>query len=162
MNRPILIILLVITAVFIFVLGGGAGILYQTQKDASRLNQGQKDALRLKEAQKSESAVKVLSSKLSNIVTITGKVIKIFGRSLTLSKEEESIEISVKEDAKVYSLKTPEISEKEKKSLIALSPTVSTFESIKVGDSLNINVMVLPGGVLETRSIIIYSSTPSQ
>ncbi len=151
MNRPILIILLAIAAVFIFVLGGGLGIWYQTQKDAPQL----------KEAQKAESVVKFLNSKVSSSINARGIVEKISGRNITLSFEGENIEIRIKEDAKIYSFNN--ISESAKKtSSDTLVQTKNTFESIKMGDDLFINFRALPEGILEGQSVTILPSVPVQ
>src|SRR3989344_1668048 len=101
MNRPTLIILLIIGAVFIFVLGGGAGVLYQyqTQKDAFQIEKSQvKDTPQIEKSQAMEYAIKELSSK--GIISMSfGTVAKIKGRDITLKSGEETSIINVKENS---------------------------------------------------------------
>lgn len=98
-----------------------------------------------KNFEKTVNAVKSLSSsKVVPSITAMGKVTKISGRNITLTNGEESIEIYIKDDAKIYS------SQKE-----------SNFGAITVGDNLNIRIKISPDGQIDGSSVVIMPTLES-
>lgn len=95
MNKN-LIIVLIIGAVFIFVLGGGVGVLYKTQEVAPQIEKGKI----------AEASLKILSSKLMHEVVTYGEVSNIdqANKTFTLSAQGDSIKITMKKDGLVYLL----------------------------------------------------------
>ena len=90
-----------------------------------------------------ENIVKIVNSKVIPSIIANGIVTEISGRIITLSSNEESLDINIREDAKIYSLR--DISGE-------INPT---FEFIKVGDNLSINIKILSDGKIEGLSITI-------
>ena len=125
MNRNFLI-LLIIAVLFAFVLGGGLGILYQTQKSASQIV---------------SPSIKGLSSKviISSIVA-RGEVVKIEGKNITLKNEGETLTVNISDNSKIYS------------SGKIVGPGIG---GIKVGDNLQITLKLLPNSQLEGQLILI-------
>ena len=139
MNK-LLTFLFTIGAVFIFVLGGGAGILYQTQKDAPQID-------------KLASLLKRITSRAIPSITAYGQVASIEGKNITLASGGDNIIVSVRGDTEIYSFAQPTAQKQEQ----AVLPTkqLVKFEDIKKGDTLNISLKVLPDGQLEGNTIII-------
>lgn len=144
MNK-VLVSLLIIGAVFIFVLGGGAGVLYQTQKDAPKLDNAEK-------------VIKILASKTVPSIMAYGQVTNIQGKNITLAYSGDSVTLKMRDDAKIYSFVSQGLA---KKSLNISEKEEITFSDIKKGDTLNITLKVLPDGGLEGMIAMVLSS-PSQ
>ncbi len=138
MNRSLIVLIIVVLAVF--VLGGGVGIFFQTQKDAPLL----------KKAEEMEAAVKKLSSKVIASTVAYGEVTKIEGRNITLKYGEETLTIKIKDNAPIYSFA-------QNKEKIPVQQAAK-FEDIKTADNLNIALKLLSDGSLESQSVIILPS----
>ncbi len=156
MNK-ILIFLLIIIGVIIFTVGGGGlGILYQKQKDASQI-----EKLQARESVLN-SVVKRLSSKLIQSIASYGKVSKIEGRNVTLTFEGESLTIKVREEALIFSFThtlgrslTGEAAPLKKGDTVITTRQKVELKDIKLGDDLGINIKLLPDGQLEGQFITI-------
>ena len=148
MSKP-LIFLLIIGAVFIFVLGGGIGVLYQTQQSAPQVEK----------LQTIEASIKGLSSKVIPSINAYGQVTKIEGRNITLDFKGEILTLKIKDDAQILSF-VKLVSSEENTSGIDNQQT--DFEEIKNGDNLNISIKFLPEGTLEGQSVIILPTVPPQ
>ncbi|TSC94246.1 MAG: hypothetical protein CEN87_541 [Parcubacteria group bacterium Licking1014_1] len=140
MNKITSLISLIIIALAIFVLGGGAGVLYQTQKTAPQLEQ----------LEKATSIINFLSSEELSRITVFGKATKIEGRDITLSSGNDSVKVNVIDDSAIYSFVANGAAEKS-----APVRKIVKFEEIKIGDNLNITVKLLPDGQLQGLSVII-------
>lgn len=139
MNK-ILIFLLIIGAVFIFVLGGGAGILYQTQKDTPQID-------------RLMSALEGITSKAIPSIIAYGQVTGIEGKNITLTYREDSIIVSIRSDTEIYSFVQP-TEQKEGQAALPVKQLVK-FEDIKKGDTLSISLKVLSDGQLEGNTVTI-------
>ena len=142
MNK-FLMFLLIIGAVFIFVLGGGAGVMYQIQQDAPQ------DAPQIERLQKAEASAKILSSKVIFSINAHGKVLNIDGRNITLESNEEVLTIKLKDNAKILS--APSVN-----NVSNLIKHNIDFKEIKEGDTLSINIKILSDGTIEGQSVIIF------
>ena len=146
MNKN-LIILSVIAGVVIFVLGGGLGVFYQTQKGLLQTEKVQT------KVQTMETVIKSLSSKVIPSIIAYGEVTNIEGRNITLSYGGESLTIKIKDDSQIFSfVKTASLKKGEP---AVTSQQKVDFKTIKKGDNLNISVKLLPDGQLESQSVII-------
>ena len=140
MNKVSLIVLSVVVVLVILSLGGGAGVLYQTQKDAPQIEK----------LQALETAVKGLSSKIVPSVVAFGEVSEIEGRNITLTYNGDSVTVAIKADAQISSFVAPSSGGTAKQ-------TIVQFGEIKNGDKLSINTKVLPDGQLQGESIMIFA-----
>ena len=145
MNKITLISLLIIGGLFIFVLGGGAGVLYQTQKDTPQLEKGKI----------AESVVKTLLSKAVPSIDAQGQVDNIDGRNITLTNNGDSITVKILDNAQIYSFMTKNTTDKNTgRSQIKL-------EDIKKDDTLNIALRVLSDGQIEGQVVIVFNNIAS-
>lgn len=137
--------LLVVAALVIFVLGGGAGVFYQSQADAPQLQS----------VAKAEALIKNVSSGIIPSMVAYGQVSKVEGRNVTLSYAGDSLAISVKQDAPVYSFA---------QAAGSTTPTQQKvdFSTIKVGNNLNIVLKMLASGDLEGQQVIILPSATAK
>lgn len=144
--KTILIVLLLLAVLVIFVLGGGVGVFYQTQKDSPLLAQ----------AERAEATVKNLSSKTVLSIVAYGQVTNIQGRDITISYLGDSLIVRVKENSMIYSLVAPSVTQKG--ATAASTQQQAEFKDIKKGDNLNIVLRLLPDGQLEGSTVMIMSS----
>ena len=138
MNKTTLIALSIIAGLFLFVFGGGIGVLYQTEKTSPQSAQ----------LEKTTSIINFLSSEEFSRITVFGKAEKIEGRDITLLSEKgDSLKVSVIENSPVYSFVKDNAGKPVRK--------IVKFEEIKIGDNLNITIKLLPDGQLQGLSVII-------
>jgi len=136
---------LAVIVIFVFILGCGAGIFYQSKKDASQFDTLQSGNI---QSQNTQSVIKDLSSKVVLSSTAYGQVSSINGRDITLTYEKDSLKIKVKDDVIIYA------PTKENFSGVGDQPQVQ-FENIKEGDNLNVSFKLLSNGTLEGQVITI-------
>jgi hypothetical protein len=139
MNKSNLIILVIIGIVF-FIVGGGLGIFYQTQKDASQIN--------------GAKSIKALSSKVIPSIVAYGKVTDINGRDITIFYNGESLTIPVSQDAQVSSFS-------QANGQTGSTQQKTSFDQIKKGNYINISIKVLPDGNIEGNMVIILPQVGS-
>jgi hypothetical protein len=143
MNKIVLTSLIIFLGLVIFVVGGGVGIVFQTQKDALELEKS-----------------KLITSKLVTGVAVLGKVTKISERNVTLSSENESIIVNIEDSANMLSLfnQGQDINSVEKATSMAIK-----FQDIKIGDYLNVNGLINQDGIIKATTVIIppASSIPN-
>ncbi len=123
--------ILIIAGALIFLIGGGLGV-------ASQLS-----AVRQKVR---TEAFDILSSKVITSVSAYGKVTKIEGRDITLNNLGDNLSVSMPDNVKVYSF-------------VDSSQQAAAFEDIKIGDSINATLKLLPTGGYEGLSIIIFPAS---
>jgi hypothetical protein len=133
-EKKIAVIVPIIAAL---IMGGAIGIYFQFQKDAPKLNIAR-------------NVIKSLSSKTVPSIVAFGKASKIEGKNITLDYNGDNITIGISDDAQIYSSSNQNA---------GAAPTAASFENIKIGDNLSINLKVLADGQLEGQSIIILNST---
>ncbi|OGZ73099.1 MAG: hypothetical protein A2998_03345 [Candidatus Staskawiczbacteria bacterium RIFCSPLOWO2_01_FULL_37_25b] len=133
MNKKILIG--IIPIIVALILGGAIGIFFQFQKDAPQVK-------------KSGEVIKSLSSKVVPSIVAFGRVSKIDGRNITLDYNGDNITINIGDDAKIYTSSNQGEGGGQE---------IISFENIKTGDNLSINLKVLPDGQLQGQSIIILN-----
>jgi|GEM_PF-1445734 len=108
--------------------------------------------------QEESKLVKLEKSKViqSWIITATGKIIEISDRTLTLTAEEESLAIPIKENAKIISLSVAEIpTEFIEGAPIKTEEKEIKFEDLKVGDKVSIVAELKPSGELEGTTVSV-------
>jgi len=125
MNKITSIVLLIILGLVIFACGVGLGIVYQNRK------------------------ISDLFSKNIITTTVSGNIVDINGRNITLGFEENSLTIKIKDDAEIVS----NIFVKDKNGIIASEATALKFEDLKKRDNIQVNIKILPNGTLEGQSI---------
>jgi len=135
------LITIVIVAVIVFIIGGGLGIAYQSQKGVTTGG-----------AVSAQEVVKTLSSKVVPSIIAYGNVSDIQGKNITLSYGTESIIVAVTDNAQIFTF-TQSADPK-----VAPTQTKTDFSKIKKGDSLNISLKLLPTGELQGISVIILPS----
>lgn len=133
MNKASLVILVII-GVLLFLVGGGLGIFYQAQKDASQI--------------KKAETIDILSSSVIPSIVAYGQVTKIQGRNITLTFDNESIIVPIAQNAPVYSFNQSagQASSVQKQGDIS---------QIKSGDYLNISIGLSQDGKIEGATVVI-------
>jgi len=96
-------------------------------------------------------------SKLINSIIAFGKISNVSGRTITLTSGTDTLEITMRANAQIYSFTTPTSSGGQLTGTPAQN--VVAFEDIKVGDNLNVNMRMLPDGSFEGASAIIFAPT---
>jgi len=134
------LIISIIIGLVVFAVGGGAGVLYQQQKGtpATQTQSGAENPI-----------LKTLNSKVVSSINASGQVSDIAGRDITLTLGGDDLIIRVRDDAPVYSFVQP-INGKN-----AVQKTVK-FEDIRKGNTLNVNLYVSSGNVIEASSVLMF------
>jgi uncharacterized protein YpmB len=97
------------------------------------------------------------------LFTANGEITEISGRSLTLTEEEESLTIPIKESAKIVSLRVVEpLAEPVEGAPVETEEKEIKFEDLKIGDRASILVEVKATGELEGSSIALFLELPSK
>lgn len=133
MDKTNTIILVLIGAV-LFSVGGGLGIIYQSQKNYSE-----------------ENIFKALSSEVVSSIVAYGEVTEINGRNITLIFNNDSFTIYISEKAKIYSFKQTDDQESSSKKELE-------FNQIKKGDILNVSMKIYSDGTIEGSNVFILPS----
>jgi hypothetical protein len=136
------IIFLIVVGLVIFVLGGVAGYFYKCQQAELYPN-----------AEKASEIIETLSSKLFPPSTASGRITKISGQDITLSKGAETVDLAVPTTAKVYSFKATTGDAQQTSAGYVLAE--SSFSDIKIGDDVNVSIEILPNGVINVLTINI-------
>ena len=115
------------------------------------MNLSPKSVAEKSQSTKFESAVKALSSKVIPSIIAYGQVSKIENKNITLTYNKETLTIPLTQSTSIYSFVAPATGSK------TATPTQkkAAFSEIKVGDSLNITLKLLPDGTIEGQSVII-------
>lgn len=144
--NPRIIILSIIIILAAFLIGGGAGILYQSQKpvqpQASNLNVDQMSSL-----------IKQLTSKPIASIAAYGQIQSIDGKNIALSYLGDSITVKLADNAQVFSLA---VDSKGKTSQQKVD-----FSQVKKGDNVSISLKLLPDGTLQGQTIMILPTIAS-
>jgi len=136
-----LIIILTVSGLVIFILGGIAGIIYQNQKAAGTTG------LAGTQTNTPAKLVDNLKSKVISSIVLFGKVEKISGRTLNISNNGDAINVAISNDAR-FSL----VDSSPK----AAGPKTAGFENIKVGDTVNMSAKILDSNSFLGLSVVIY------
>lgn len=137
MNKIFLVTLLAVLAIAIFVVGGGVGVFYQkSQQPLASLP-----------AEKTPNLINELKKSVVSI-TAYGQVSDIQGKSITLTNNNATLALPVAEDAQIYiftpaSGKTP------------AAQSSSSFDKIKKGDYVNVDIRFSQNNALEGSSVVI-------
>ena len=135
---------LIIGGLIIFIIGGGLGVILKTQQDAPKLN----------DYQKTQTIIKSLTSKTVSVITFFGKITKISGNDIVLTNAGDSVIINISDKTNIISF-VPATS-KTKNNFAGVTQQQIKFTQLKIGDTLNVNVMVVDS-VLSAQSITIFS-----
>lgn len=135
-------IVLLIIGIFLFILGGVLGMLYQFNGKTIGITPS---------SGAFETTIKALGSKVVSPSSINayGKVTNIQGRSVTFVREGDSATVVVKDNSQIFSFVKPA------DSASAPIQQKASFKDIKVGDSINVNLKILPDGQLEATTVIL-------
>ncbi len=138
-NKCLPIILAIIGGIILLAIGCSAGIIIQTQKTASQFD-------------KAARVIESVHSKVIPSIIAVGEVTDISGRTVTLTREEDSLAVFIKEDAEITVLVFYSNGEG--------SPVQEEieFSDIKVGNNVNISLRVLPEEGLQGISVVVFSS----
>lgn len=148
-NKILIVVVVIIFGAVIFSAGGYfAGVFLEKEKTGSQIEK----------LEKLTSVTSLLSSsKLIVSIIGYGKVTDISGRKITLTTGSESLQVSIREDAQMYSFVAPAFVEGKISEISAQK--VIKFEDIKVGDNLNVSTKMLADGQMEGLSVAIFSPT---
>lgn len=146
-NKNIIVVLLIIAGIIIFVVGAGLGIFYKTRKDSPQL-------------EKSSATIKAVSSKLISSVLMYGQATKIDGRNITLSFGGDSAIVAVADNAQITKFVMQAVPSVANPKITAQTQVQQkiALKDIKVGDTLNISIKVLPDGQLQGQTVMILPS----
>jgi len=97
----------------------------------------------------------LLTSKVVDLSsTVSGEVTEISGRSLTVQNNEDTLTLSIKEDASIYRMVPPE----EEATIVPQPMTKEEVEfgAIEKGDRVNIFAELKADATLEGVEVVIY------
>jgi hypothetical protein len=156
MNKSISIIVLIVIGLIIFVTGGALGIMYQSSKPQAQIN----NQVKVDE----NDLAKRLSSKVIAPIIANGTITKIDGKNITIISDKDSFDVAMTNNAKVYSFAIPANNPKGSQS--PSSQQEVAFSSLKVGQTVNVTLIIIPGGSIQGESIFILPipgvSSPAQ
>ena len=132
-----------ISGLVCLVLGVGIGLLYKTLQTSHQ-------QLSPQQIEKTTATIKDLSSKIILSSVAYGQVSKIEGRDITLSYNGDSIKINITENIPIYSFTNDSAGKSVQKKV--------DLKVIKIGDTLNITIKVLPDGQIQSQSVLILRS----
>jgi len=164
MSKISLIVLSIALGLVIFIVGGGMGIVYQSQMETGNTAAIEKCTAKEIIVDVTEkdcvSLVKALSSSVVTSVAAHGTVINIEGNNITLKTNKDSVIFSFAKNVQISSFSFPSSSEETGKTI---SPTNTAEQKksigdIKIGDVLNIDVNILSTGSLEIKTATIINS----
>ncbi len=146
------ILALVTSGIVLFVLGGVCVMAYQwqTKNNGGILSQLQQ--------QKVPDVIKVLSSNVVPAMAARGIVTKVDGKNITLTSQGDSITVTMRDDAKLYTFVLNTNITKPVKGSTPANTSTSREISIKdvnIGDDLNVNIKVFPSGQIEGISGVV-------
>jgi len=133
MDQKIKIGILITSGILIFFLGYGLGNILQVKVCDQKVT---------------TEAVNILSSKIITSVTAYGRITKIDGTNVTLNSLGEDLIILIPDSARVYSFLTADGKQ-------ASTQQIVKFEDLKIGNSINVSLKLLPSGKFEAASVII-------
>ena len=126
------IITLVVAIIISFILGALAGMFYQKQISDPQI-------------ESTAGTIQKLSSKVVNAIVTYGTITSVDNnRNITLNYSDESMVVSITQDAKVY------IYENNTRKEI-------NFSDVKVGDSVNITATLDAAGNVVGNMIVIFT-----
>ena len=137
MNKTTSIVFITVFGLVLLLLGGSIGFLYKTLQISPQM-------------EKTAAVIKDLSSKTVLSTVAYGQVSKIEGIDITLSYDTDSIKISMAENSPVYSFVNDSKGVPVQKKV--------DLKQIKIGDSLNITIKLLPDGQIQGQSVLILLS----
>ncbi len=144
-EKIIVIILIIFFGIVLLAVGYtlGKGLSFANQKIV--LNTGGQQQI--------VKTIGVVSSKIVKTIIASGKVSSILGKTITITSEEESMNIDIKEETKISSISlVPAV----KGGVSTTKQTPAKFSDIKTGDQLSVVIKVLPQGKIEAVSITIF------
>lgn len=127
------IILLALSAIIIFVIGGFAGTIYQSQKDAPAI----------KQAQAGVALLQKLNSKVISNISAYGNVAGIVGRVVTLNFGKELLEFNLSDSTIIGFYKGDR----------------ATVNDINRGQKINMLMKISPEGEFIVKSVVVYPQT---
>ena len=143
------IILLIVGGLIIFAVGIGLGIFYQSQ------SQSKNPAIQ--QAIKIQPTINILASKTVQSIVVTGRVVKIVGRNMTLTYAGDQITTGIGANAQIFSSALTK--DPVTKNLISGVPQPVDFSTIAAGDNVTATLKMLPTGQLEGESVYIFPGT---
>ena len=129
------ILIFIIIGLVVFAVGGGAGVLYQQEKEPPAA-----------QLEKEDFVKKALSSKLIPLITAYGLVSDINGKDIILTSGGDSIKIKIRNDAPVYLFESLPDQKKGR------------LEDLKKGDSISVNLKFLENSQIEGLAIVLIAS----
>lgn len=142
-------ILLIVGGIVIFVVGIALGIFYQSWQQS-------KNPV-VKQAIKMQPTINILASKTIQSIVVTGRVVKIDGRNVTLTYAGDEITTSVATNAQIFSSAITK--DATTKNLVSGVPQPVDFSALVAGDNITATLKMLPTGQLEGESVYIFPGT---
>ncbi len=146
MKKPLVLALSVIIVIVLLVLAFYAGFLVQQKKTALRL---QETALQLQKANR------LISLSSFGSISISGRVMNISDREITVEERNDTVTVRVEEDTIIMSTTSLQPGD-------LTIPTAKdiSFEDIKVNDDVSIALFVSDDGSVRVVSVmVIYPVT---
>lgn len=155
MSKTTLTTLLIVLGLIIFAIGGGLGVFFQQQTSQLPVQQ---TSIKPQAGQNAD-LLRILSSSLISPIVAHGNVAGINGRNVSLNFGGTNLTVKINQDAKVYSFSASSGQAQTSKS--STTQPEGKFEDIKVGDSVNITLQLLPDGTMGGKLVSILSTPPS-
>lgn len=148
MSNKTLIIVIVSIVVGLGLLSVGCfgGGIYQQEKNKPELER----------LEKVEKTVEAINSTTIASIVVFGKVSKISDRLVTVTAGGKNLDISVKEDTQINSI-VPVVSTQKGVPTYTTEQIKSEFSDIKVGSQISSTITILPNGMIEAFSVIVFS-----
>ncbi len=141
------VVVSLILGVGLFVVGGALGILSQGHTISVPSNAMSQPS--------SSSLVAALNSRVIPFLTAYGQVTKIDGSNITLASKGDSLTVSIDPSANLYAYIPPTASQTDGKKNTTSANQKISLSYIRLGDTLNINLKVLPNGQLSGSSVLV-------
>jgi hypothetical protein len=139
------IIALIILGFAIFIIGGGAGMVYQSQK-----NEIPKTDFNIDDAKKCNLLVEDLDSEVITSIVAYGQVVDINSNQVIISYQGNSVEIKLDQNITVYSFGKDNNGNHIQDKI--------DIKEIKKGDNLNVILKIMPNKELSAQTIFLLLS----
>lgn len=133
MSKKLISVPCILMGLLALIVGIAAGFLIKGQMDTPKI-------------EKADAVVKVMSSNLIPSLTVYGEVKEISGRNITLSYVGDTLTVPIKDDAKILAIQNDDPAGAAKE---------VTLGDVKVGDFLNITLVVSREGIVEGTQVLI-------
>jgi len=166
MSKISLIVLSIALGLVIFIVGGGMGIVYQSQMETENLtvkeNTPKEDIAKEVIVNVTDkdcvSLVKVLSSGVISSITANGTVTNISGKNITFKFGNTLVTMATTNDTRFFSL-SGVINNGKTITETKTSQSKISLKDIKIGDNINLNINVSSDGIPQIKTATVMTPT---